>query len=253
MDVTERFSSRVEDYIRHRPSYPQEVLTLLEHECGFTDDSVVADIGAGTGILTRLFLDNENAVFAVEPNEKMREAADRLLGRYGRYLSVSGRAEFTRLRSESVDFVTAGQAFHWFDREQARAEFLRILKPEGWVVLIWNDRRLTDAPFVAAYEAFLEKHGIDYADVKHRDGVARQVDEFFGPARHRTATLANHQRLDFEGLRGRLLSASYIPQEGHPGYEPMLRDLQRLFGDYQDGGAVTLEYDTRLYFGQLQS
>ena len=239
-------------YVRYRPSYPPQILALLEKECGITEESVIADVGAGTGILTRLFLKNGNAVFAVEPNANMREAADRLLGGNRRYMGVNGRAEFTRLRSESVDLVTAGQAFHWFDAPTARQEFVRILKPGGCVALIWNDRRIDGSPFARAYEEFLELHGADYAEVKHRDGESRAVAGFFKPAVYRTGLFDNFQKLDFDGLLGRLLSCSYIPQKGHPGFPTMLTGLRQLFGEYQANGSVTILYHTRVYHGQLK-
>jgi ubiquinone/menaquinone biosynthesis C-methylase UbiE len=131
IDSTKRFSSRVENYIKYRPGYPPAMLDLLKEKCGLTGGSMVADIGSGTGILTELFLRNGNQVIGVEPNREMREAAERLLGKDPKFTSVSGTAESTTLKDQSVDFIAASQAFHWFDREQARREFLRVLKPGG--------------------------------------------------------------------------------------------------------------------------
>lgn len=145
-DPTQRFSSRVENYSRYRPSYPRQVLELLFEECGLTAASIIADIGSGTGIMTRLFLENGNQVFAVEPNREMRQEAEWNLASYSHFVSVDATAEATTLRAGSVDFVVAAQAFHWFDREKVRPEFVRILKPEGWVVLVWNDRRPDSTP-----------------------------------------------------------------------------------------------------------
>lgn len=135
-DHTRRFTGRVESYARHRPSYPWAVIELFERECGLASDSVVADVGSGTGILSTLFLENGNRVFGVEPNAEMRAAAERLLGDRSRFTSVAGTAEDTTLEAGSVDLVVAGQAFHWFDAGRARAEFARTLSPDGWVALI---------------------------------------------------------------------------------------------------------------------
>ncbi|MDP8950409.1 MAG: class I SAM-dependent methyltransferase [Actinomycetota bacterium] len=155
-DPTQRFTNRVDHYVKYRPSYPRAALDLLKTECGLTSASLVADVGSGTGILSELFLENGNRVFGIEPNERMRETGERRLGRHPRFTSVAGTAEATTLDGDSVDFVVAGQAFHWFDPERARAEFSRILKPGGWVALVWNLRRKDATPFLAAYERLLE-------------------------------------------------------------------------------------------------
>ena len=149
-DPTQRFTSRVEHYVRYRPSYPRDLLDLLETRCGLSSASVVADVGSGTGILSELFLENGNRVIGIEPNKEMREAAERRLRRHPRFTSVAGTAEATTLDDASADFVAAGQAFHWFDPERARTEFSRILKPGGWVVLAWNLRRKEATPFLPA-------------------------------------------------------------------------------------------------------
>jgi len=150
-DSLTRFSDRVEDYVKYRPGYPPQVIEVLRARCGLTPSSVVADVGSGPGNLARLFLDNGNEVFAVEPNAEMREAGKQSLGNRGGYRSVDGRAEGTRLENASVDFVTAGQAFHWFDWPHAKTEFRRILRPEGWVVLLWNERLTDSSPFLRDY------------------------------------------------------------------------------------------------------
>jgi ubiquinone/menaquinone biosynthesis C-methylase UbiE len=151
-DSTERFSSRVEHYVRYRPGYPPEVLELLKSECGLTADSVIADVASGTGIFTRLLLENGNRVFGVEPNDDMRRAGEEFLAGYPRFTSVAGTAEATTLADHSVDLVTAAQAAHWFNFEKARREFVRILKSGGWTVLLWNDRRIEATAFLRDYE-----------------------------------------------------------------------------------------------------
>jgi len=141
-DAKQRFSNRVADYVRYRPGYPAALFDLLRVECAFTSNHAVADVGSGTGLLTKLFLENGNRVFGVEPNQEMRRAGEEFLHSFPKFTSVAGSAEATTLGDASVDFVTAGQAFHWFDPQAARREFLRILKTNGWVVIAWNDRRL---------------------------------------------------------------------------------------------------------------
>ncbi len=248
-DSTKRFSSRVENYIKYRPGYPSAILDLLKQKCGLTTASVIADIGSGTGILTELFLRNGNRVFGVEPNRDMREAAERLLVKCPKFTSSSGTAESTTLMEQSVDFIAASQAFHWFDRELARREFLRILKPSGWVVLIWNDRELT-SPFAKAYEHLLRTYGTDYEEVNHKHTDAKVIGPFFGANSCERASFANKQFFDMEGLTGRLLSSSYAPEPGHPKHVSMLEALKTLFFQHEMNGKVTFEYETVVFYGR---
>jgi ubiquinone/menaquinone biosynthesis C-methylase UbiE len=247
---TARFSTRVDNYIRYRPGYPKELFQLLKSECGLTPDSVVADIGSGTGLLTRDFLENGNQVFAVEPNEQMRAAAERLLAEFSGFQSISGTAEATTLSDHSVDLVIAAQAAHWFNPSEARREFIRILKPGGWTVLVWNERRTHSTPFLAAYEHLLLSYATDYEDVRH-EKTTSSIDKFFDPTPFRSRTFEMIQKFDYEALRGRLLSSSYTPQESDSRHAPMLQELRRIFDRHQIGGQVTFEYDTRVYYAQL--
>jgi SAM-dependent methyltransferase len=245
---TERFSSRAADYARSRPSYPKETIEILKQECGLTPKSIVADVASGTGLFTRLLLENGNRVYGVEPNDAMRKAGEDYLAAYPHFTSVTGTAEATTRPDAGVDLVTAAQAAHWFDRERAIEEFRRILKPGGYLVLLWNDRRIDAAPFDREYEAMLEQYGTDYAEVKRRDNASA---EFFGSIPCQLRTLTNFQEFDYQGLEGRLLSSSYVPQAGHPAHAPMLKELRRIFERYQREGLVRMEYRTKLYFGQL--
>jgi SAM-dependent methyltransferase len=249
-DPTQRFTGRVESYVKYRPSYPRAVLDLLAAECDLTSGSVVADVGSGTGILSILFLENGNRVFGVEPNPEMRAAAEELLGDHPRFESVAGTAEATTL-DDSVDFVTAGQALHWFDLAGARAEFTRILRPDGWVMFVWNAHRKDATPFQAAYEKLLLAHGTDYAEVGRHEGGARLVRDFFGSDPFETRTFDNRQTFDLDGLKGRLSSASYVPGPGQPGHEAMMREADRTFRAHEIDGKVTFEYDTKVYYGRL--
>lgn len=242
---TERFSSRVDDYARFRPTYPREVISILRSECGLTPESLVADIASGTGIFTRLLLENGNRVLGVEPNPKMRRAGEDHLAEFPKFTSVNGSAEATTLPSQSLDFVTAAQAAHWFDRDKALAEFRRILRPGGYLVLLWNDRLVDSAGFNRDYEQLVLQYGTDYGAVERRDAAAAH---FFGDIPCRKRVVPNYQDVDFEGLQGRLLSSSYIPQPGEPSFEQMIADLRCLFEKHQQGGRVRIDYDTKMYF-----
>jgi SAM-dependent methyltransferase len=247
---TSRFSSRVEDYRRYRPGYPREVIELLATECGLNPQSVVADIASGTGIFTRLLLENGNALLGVEPNREMRAAGEQFLKGYGRFTSIAGSAEATTLPAHSVDMITAAQAAHWFDRTRARGEFVRILKPGGWLALLWNERKTDRTAFLRDYERLLLTYGTDYQEVRHERTMA-QIADFFAPSPFRSRTFETRQECDYPALEGRLLSSSYTPQPGHSAYEAMLRELRRIFDAHQSERSVVLEYDTRVFYGQL--
>ncbi len=247
---TARFSDRVEDYVRYRPGYPPQVLELLRAECGLQPAHTVADIASGTGAFTRLLLENGNRIFAVEPNAAMREAGNQLLHSFGTMTAVAGTAEATTLLSASVDFVTAAQAAHWFDRNRARAEFVRILKPGGWCVLIWNEPRTAATPFLSDYELLLLTYATDYKEVRH-ERTTETINEFFAPAPYRERAFELRQQFDLEGTAGRLLSSSYAPLAGHPNHEPMMRELSRIFEVHARHGLVDFEYNTRVYYGRL--
>ena len=237
-NATSRFSDRVENYVLYRPGYPPEVVAALKAECGLEPRHAIADIAFGTGIWTCMLLENGNPVFGVEPNAEMREAGERLLAAFPKFTSIAGTAEATTLADQSVDFVTAAQAAHWFDRERARREFVRILKPGGWLVLLWNER-LTDAtPFLRDYEQLLLTYGTDYKDVRH-ERTTSAVNEFFDPAPFQERVFEMRQEFDYAGVEGRLLSSSYAPGPEHPQHVPMLRELRRIFdASIEDFGRV---------------
>ena len=252
LQPTERFSNRVADYIKWRPSYPAEVIDILRDRCRLTREWLVADIGSGPGNLTRLFLGNGNPVIGVEPNREMREAGEALLAAFDHFTNVDGSAEATGLSDESVDLVVAGQAFHWFEPTASRAEFQRILRGKKPVALIWNERRLSGSPFLEGYEALLHRHCTDYAQVQHRSGHDQAaLARFFGSTDYGIDEVPYAQHFDLEGLRGRLLSSSYAPAPGEPGHDAMMAELDELYPVTSHGGTVAFEYDTRVFSGWL--
>jgi SAM-dependent methyltransferase/GNAT superfamily N-acetyltransferase len=251
-DTTRRFSDRVRDYVRYRPDYPAGILPMLVRETAFSSRSVVADIGSGTGKLAVLFLDYGNRVYGVEPNEEMRRAAEELFNRYDNFTSVKGTAEATGLPDKSVDVITAGQAFHWFDVPNARIEFRRILKPGGRVVLVWNQWSADLSPLLADYQALLTAFSLDANRVRHTEQrVEADMAAFFGPQGHTRQTLDNRQVFDFAGFKGRLLSSSYAPLPGHPSHEPMVARLREIFDKHQRDGLVVFDYKTHVYYGEM--
>jgi len=252
-DPKKRFSNRVEDYARYRPSYPRAILRTLIAECGLTPEWRIADIGSGTGKLAELFLDNGNRVYGVEPNEKMRGAAEELLSNNPNFISVAGSAEATTLKLNSVEMIAAGQAFHWFDRAATKAEFIRILKPHGWVVLVWNERKDDSTPFLREYEQLLRRYSRDYERVDHRKITNEILEEFFSPAKFRKRVFEKTQDFDREGLLGRLRSSSYVPAPGEPHHEIIVREAEGLFEKYAENGKVRFEYSTAMYFALFKA
>jgi SAM-dependent methyltransferase len=278
-DPKARFSDRVDAYVRHRPGYPDEVVRFFERTGLLRPGMTVADIGSGTGISAALFRRHGYSVVGVEPNDAMRRAAEQALAGdpAGRpagaalpaFRSVAGSAEATTLPDKSVDFVAAGQAFHWFDRPAARREFARILQtaasgvlgtagadgstgaPGGGAGLFWNSRELTGSAFAEGYEELLVRHATDYATVRH-DAVSRAaIDAFFAPAAVEAAEFPSEQRFDYGGLEGRLLSSSYAPAAGAPGHAKMVAALRALFDRCQVGGTVLMAYRTEVYAGRI--
>ena len=250
-DAKQRFSNRAEDYARYRPGYPREILDLLGKWCQFSPQHVIADVGSGTGLLSQVFLENGNRVLGVEPNAEMRATGEEFLNRYPNFTSVAGSAEATTLADESVDFVAAAQAFHWFALEATRREFRRILKPGGRVVIVWNERLLDETPFLREYEVLLRQFGTDYARVHESYPRNEQMLEFFGQNEFTSHVLPNFQEFDFAGISGRLRSSSYAPAPGHPRFEPMMAELRKVFDAHQVNGKVRMEYRTRIYTGKL--
>lgn len=250
MKTVERFSNRVENYIKYRPTYPAEVLDLFRDEMNLRNDAVIADIGSGTGISAKLFLENGNTVFGVEPNAAMREAAENFLQDFPNFKSVDGTAENTNLENKSVDFVVAAQAFHWFDETETRKEFKRILRDKGFVVLMWNERQLDSTAFLRGYENLLIEFGTDYETVRH-ENIDRKVLRSFFQTDFEQRTFPNVQALGFEGLKGRMLSSSYMPTTENPRFSKMLENLETLFAEHNQNGRIEILYDTNIFYGQI--
>jgi SAM-dependent methyltransferase len=230
--------------------YPNEVIAFLKGQNILNAHTVIADIGSGTGISTELFLKQGNVVYGVEPNKEMREAAERLLKGYKNFKSIDATAENTSLENKSIDLIIAVQAFHWFDKEKSKAEFQRIIKPNGTIVLMWNDRRTDSTQFLQAYEDFIKMFATDYLEVNHKNIDDEIFNKFFTGG-FKMESFLNVQHFDLDGLKGRILSSSYMPAEGHKDFDFMMSVLKKIFTRFQENGKVILEYDTKLYYGGL--
>jgi len=253
LDPLGRFSNRVKDYVRYRPSYPAELIGHLRAHAGLGPASEAADVGAGTGIFTRLLLETGARVFAVEPNDAMRGAAEAELSGHPSLTSVKGTSEQTGLEDGSVDLITCAQSFHWFEPVATRREFRRIARPRAWCALVWNMLAKDDSEFARDFHGISEKYGTDYESVRQRSmEVEASYPSFFGNKNWREHSFGNSQVLDLAGMEGRLLSASYAPKEGHPNHAPMLASLRELFNRWQRDGLVRMNYRTALILGQFE-
>jgi SAM-dependent methyltransferase len=247
LSPTTRFSNRVENYVKYRPSYPEAIIPFLENKTGLREGLRIVDVGSGTGLFSELFLKRGYAVLGIEPNNEMRKAGEKKLSNYPDFLSVNTRAEDTGLKSQSTDFIVVAQAFHWMEPLATKKEFLRILRPGGHIILAWN-LRLKHSPFLQAYEALKQKYGDDYQATKTADAEA--IKSFFYPMDIRVELFENMQLLDFDALKGQLLSASYIPLPGHVAYDDMITELAKLFVQYNNKGFIKMEYETKLFYNQ---
>lgn len=251
LDSTHRFSDRAEAYARYRPGYPPELLAWLHREQGIDASMEVADIGAGTGISTRMFLDAGHRVLAVEPNAPMRAVMKRALAANRAFSCTAGCAEATALGDASVDLISVAEAFHWFDPQATHREFARILRPQGRVAVYWNARASAGSSFLDGYEQLLRHYGTDYARVAERYANAATMQTWFGSGFHGQACFPYRQRFDYQGLRGRLLSCSYTPGPEYPQFTEMLDALRKLFDATAQEGWVDFEYDTHLFVGAI--
>jgi len=247
---SDRFTGRVESYRQFRPRYPDAMVTLLKADCELTAASPIADIAAGTCLLAEIFLARGYELTAVEPNAEMRTACEKLIGQYPRLRCTNGTAEATTLPSRSIHLITVGQALHWFDLERTRAEFARILQPDGWCAVIYNERRLGGNDFHDAYEKLLREFGIDYELVQHQHLTSNRIRGFFAPSEMRRAVFPNEQLLTVEALQGRIMSSSYMPKPGHPRLHAMRTAIEAMFNKHQQNGHVRLEYECTVSYGK---
>jgi len=246
---TTRFSNRVKNYTRYRPSYPVSAVQWIVNRYHLGPQSQVADIGSGTGIFTQLLMDAELPVTAVEPNVEMRLESDRLHATNPLYSSQAGTAEFTNLEDNSVDVITAAQAGHWFDLEKSKREFQRILRPGGVLALIWN-RRMHSSPFQIAYETVLNTLP-EYAEVNHNKLDDVQLAKLFTGDMERK-TFANCQEFDRASFRGRVFSSSYTPSPEDSMYSVFSRKIDGLFSAYATNARVSFAYSSEVYAGFME-
>lgn len=249
MDSIERFNNRVEFYLKYRPGYPAKIIDILRKEIDFNVKFDIADIGSGTGLLSRLFVNLGNIVYGVEPNDEMRNAAEKIFSENYNFISIKGTAEKTNLANECVDLITAAQSFHWFNTELAKKEFKRILRKDGYVVIIFNVRK-NNTPFMKAYNELQENMDSDFKQVRLENIKKQHIADFFKSKKFIEKHLDTSQELDFPSLRGRFLSCSYVPLTG-PENKRVIKELKSIFDKYNKNNRVIIEYQTKIYIGKL--
>lgn len=251
-DPKQRFTNKVTNYARYRPTYPEALFTFLQNHLGLSPYHAVADIGSGTGLSSKWLIKQGNPLYSVEPNANMRLVAEHLFQQFPNFLSMNGAAEDTSLPDNSVDFLLIGQAYHWFDQVKARQELKRILKTGGYAIIVWNERLTESSQFLKQFENLLIRFSRDYMKVDHRNISEFMLANFYGHRQYGYQSFQNCQLFNWEGLKGRLLSMSYAPQTDETAYTQMLDELSRIFRKNGNFGQIKFDYVTRMYFGQLR-
>lgn len=247
--TTERFSDKVQDYIQYRPSYPVKMIEYVCNELNLNNTSYVADIGSGTGILTKLLVDKCKMIFGVEPNTNMREASVRQLSKYDNFIPVNGTSENTTLNDNSIDFITVAQAFHWFNIEATMLEFQRIIRKNGLMILIWNNR-INNTDFLKVYEQLLRQYATDYNEVNHKNISEDTIKKLY-KINYNKLTYENYQEFDFSGVIGRLSSCSYTPKKNTKEYRIIYDELESAFNHYSVDNKIKFNYETEMYIGEI--
>jgi ubiquinone/menaquinone biosynthesis C-methylase UbiE len=245
-DNINKFSDKAENYAKYRLEYSNEILKCFS-EYNFSKNSIIADIGSGTGKLTKIFLDNDNIVYAVEPNDNMRKMANLSLNIFKNFISINGSAENTTLQSSIIDFVV-GQAFHWFDTQKALNEFRRVLKKNGVLILIWYNRK-TDTPFLKEYDSILQNNPA-YKGSIHKIFSDDVIESFYSKD-YKKIILENNREITFVELVGSFMSSSYSPKEGSNEYNESYKLLDKIFNEYKINDKVIFSYETEIYIGRL--
>lgn len=246
----DRFTDRVDDYKKYRPGYPDEIANYLIDKCGLSDKSKIADIGSGTGIFSKILLDKGLNVIAVEPNDAMRGQAEKDLAGYSNFTSIKAGAEELPFEDNSIDLITAAQAFHWFDISKCKIEFRRVLKADSRLALVWNER-LHDTPFLIDFEQLLKDCLNEYKFVDHKNITPEVIADFFWPNTYEIISFPINQSFNLNDYIGRVMSSSYAPRYGTDEGSIFIEALTRLFDKHSIAGRIEFRYASTVYLGKL--
>lgn len=253
MTGADRFNDKAEKYEKYRPSYPKESLEIIQEQChlALNNNIFIADIGSGTGKFTELLLEKDCNVYAIEPNDNMREIAEAKFIDNPNYNSINSNAENTGLDDNSVDLITVAQALHYFDIEKAKDEFKRILKSNSKVVLLWNFR-YRESDFMKEYEKIVYTfHSKDLQPTFAQDKMNESVyNKLF--SEYKDFSIPYTQELDFNDLWGRVLSSNHAPKKNDPNYNKLYKNIKELFDKYQHNKKIKFEYHTKVVIGSIK-
>lgn len=248
MENTKRFTNRSDNYVKYRPDYPPEIIELLQKEIHLDEFKDVADVGSGTGMFSRLFAKNGNITFGVEPNDEMRLKAEKSLGKYLNFISINGTAEFTNLADSSVDIVTAADAIHWFDMFKAKSEFSRILRDDGYCVIVYHITK-NNTPFMKEFNKLIKL--LKKAEKSDDEKFEKSVEKFFGPKKAKVKTLNSTHEMSFAELKGLVLSYAIMPEDGEL-HKKTLKELKNIFDRNNLSGSVSMEYKIKILIGKIK-
>jgi len=251
LDPIKRFTGRAENYDKYRPTYPKEIILELKSKINMTPDKIIVEIGSGTGKLTKILLEEGYTVYGVEPNDEMRELAERSFRDSSKFISINGRAENTTIDDDFADFIIIAQAIHWFKPIETLREFHRILKPEGKIAIIWNQRDIEGSNLQKRYEEILLTYSPEYRNMPHRNLDQLKIREYIEPSSMREYKCKFSQNLSFSDMKGRLDSTSYVPKQDDPNYTSLIKELREMFDSFQKNELLEFPYITRLLYGNL--
>lgn len=251
MKPTDKFSGKADVYSKSRPSYPNEYIDYLFSANSLNETSKVADIGSGTGILSRQLLKRGLNVITVEPNDDMRRKAEQDLNEFEHFISIKASAEETTLPDKNLDLVIAAQAFHWFDQEKFKCECKRILKKDAKVALVWNSRDSSNPLIIENAEIF-KKYCPSFYGFSGGIGEDEEIfTRFYREGKYEYKRFPNDITLDFNGFLGRNLSASYSLKPEDKDYQLFMEAITDLFEKYNNGGKIVMPNYTRSYLGHV--
>ncbi len=249
MDACSRYSSKAEIYARYRWDYAYEAIQAIFNATSISTDSVVADIGSGTGILTRHFVGRVKNVYAIEPNPEMRQWAEKNLSSYPSFCSLGTRAEATGLADKCVSLITIGQALHWFDPEPGLREFKRILKPGGWLAVLSNQAVANELD-QALQTLFIKENDWDISLAANLP-APKPVSFFYGEGYYSQMWFPQRREETWEEFFGSLCSNSHAPDNGNPSFQTFELAARRVFDQFSRHSLVTVDFVTELTLGSI--
>jgi len=251
MDHHSKFSSKAEIYAKYRWDYDPKAIASLCQIAGINHNSVVADIGSGTGMLTAHFVNNVSKIYAIEPNAEMRAIALKNLAQYPAFVSIDALADSTTLPDNSVDLIVVGRAIHWFNAETTKPEFLRILKPNGWLAtcrVTHEDLELLEALKILRKT----ESGWNVAQDKSKILENNDLESYYFNNNYQTIKQHSVIQEDWQQFLGRMLSHSPAPNSNNPLFPKFEAAAKKIFQSYSKAGILEIKIATEIKLGKIQ-